>query len=264
MARRLREWEDSILLQAGEHLSIVRCFDEGATTMDLARDLSREMASEEHGLVMLETQLEGRGRRGRSWIRPRIPFTGTFITKTAAAPHAFAGLSLVVGIAVVRALEPLGAETRLKWPNDILTVDGKKLGGILIEVALHEDSACILTGIGVNIAGLPSNIEYPVASIEELTQSPVSPAELGAAIAQSFIPRMELFLEEGFARFRDEWLGLAPSPGTSVAVSSPEGRWHGRFHGITQDGALLVEGTSGIIAVHSGEVMIGEDDAPSD
>ena len=85
-----------------------------------------------HGYVCLaEYQSAGRGRRGRSWCSPY----GSNIYLTAVAEFesgasALEGLSLVVGIALVRALRLCGVESaQLKWPNDVL-VQGKKLAGI--------------------------------------------------------------------------------------------------------------------------------------
>jgi len=257
MARRLPEWEEVVLSLTDGMLTSVECFDEGATTMDLARVLSSRIETGQHGLVMLERQTQGRGRRGRSWVAPRVPFTGTFVTKAMVRPEALAGLSLVVGIAVSHAVRELGAETKLKWPNDILSPLGKKLGGILIEVALQEDGVSILTGIGVNIAGVPADMEYPVASLEELTKIKVTPPELGACIARSLVPHIELFLKEGFGYFKDEWLALGPVPGSIVTVSAAEGRWSGSLLGVTSEGALLIQSESrGVVTVHSGEVTI--------
>lgn len=257
MTKRLTEWEEVVVSRSEGMLAFVECFDEGATTMDLARALSLRIETGKHGLVMLERQTQGRGRRGRSWVAPRVSFTGTFVTKATVRPEALAGLSLVVGIAVSHAVRELGADTKLKWPNDILSPAGKKLGGILIEVALQEDGVSILTGIGVNIAGVPDDIEYPVTSLEELTKIKVTPPELGACLALSLVPRIELFLKEGFGYFKDEWLSLGPRPGQIVTVSGAEGRWSGSFLGVTSEGALLVRhDVRGVVTVHSGEVTI--------
>jgi BirA family biotin operon repressor/biotin-[acetyl-CoA-carboxylase] ligase len=66
---------------------------------------------------------------------------------------ALEGLSLAVGVAVRRALAGLGAgDIGLKWPNDLLR-DGRKLGGILVEVAGDPEGRCrAVIGIGINVA----------------------------------------------------------------------------------------------------------------
>ena len=54
------------------------------------------------------------------------------------------GLSLVVGLAVLRALESLGVrEAGLKWPNDVLQ-GGKKIAGILLELS-GDPRICVMS-----------------------------------------------------------------------------------------------------------------------
>ena len=101
-----------------------------------------------------EHQSAGKGRRGRQWVSPfgsniymsilwRFQQDGIACT---------AGLSLAVGVAVIRALKTYGFnEVGLKWPNDIYC-QGKKLGGILIEVSGEADGPCaVIIGLGLNL-----------------------------------------------------------------------------------------------------------------
>ncbi len=81
------------------------------------------------GAVFLsEAQSAGRGRRGRSWVSPfgRNIYMSVVYGFTGGVA-AVEGLSLAVGVAVVRALEAMGISgAELKWPNDILW-SGRKL-----------------------------------------------------------------------------------------------------------------------------------------
>jgi BirA family biotin operon repressor/biotin-[acetyl-CoA-carboxylase] ligase len=64
---------------------------------------------------------------------------------------------------VARALQKVGAGgTALKWPNDILK-DGRKLGGILVELVPGAPHAAVI-GIGINLrlpAGMPRTCAPP-------------------------------------------------------------------------------------------------------
>src|SRR6185369_14521141 len=87
-------------------------------------------------VVFAEQQSAGRGRRGRAW---RLPLGANLMFSVLwrfdAGFAALAGLSLAVGAALAQALESIGVRNvALKWPND-LQVDGRKLGGILVEVS---------------------------------------------------------------------------------------------------------------------------------
>ena len=91
------------------------------------------------GVVCIaERQTGGRGRRGRTWLTPAGSNIALSLGKSVPiAISEVAPLSLVVGLAVVSAMERVGVnDVKLKWPNDIL-LDGAKVGGILIELARH-------------------------------------------------------------------------------------------------------------------------------
>ncbi len=71
------------------------------------------------------------------------------------------GLSLVVGVAVVEALEEMGVEgVKLKWPNDLYHND-KKLAGILVELSGQSGGAAhIVIGLGTKLIHGSNNIRY--------------------------------------------------------------------------------------------------------
>jgi BirA family biotin operon repressor/biotin-[acetyl-CoA-carboxylase] ligase len=85
-------------------------------------------------LLVAERQHAGRGRQGRAW-QSAPGASLTFSLGLPLSPQRWGGLSLAVGVALAEALHPL---LRIKWPNDLWTLDDHgapagKLGGILIE-----------------------------------------------------------------------------------------------------------------------------------
>jgi BirA family biotin operon repressor/biotin-[acetyl-CoA-carboxylase] ligase len=59
--------------------------------------------------------------------------------------------------------EVTGIEVGLKWPNDVLAVhDGRKLAGILAEVA--SPAAAIVVGVGVNVSLGADELPAPTAT----------------------------------------------------------------------------------------------------
>ena len=106
-------------------------------------------------VVVCERQTAGRGRRGRRWLA----WPGASLTFSAQWPFdadapAPAGLSLVAGLAVATVLEQFGvAGVELKWPNDV-QVHGRKLGGILVELAGARPMVAVV-GIGLNLSFPP-------------------------------------------------------------------------------------------------------------
>jgi BirA family biotin operon repressor/biotin-[acetyl-CoA-carboxylase] ligase len=131
-----------------------------STSSELQR---RGSAASDFSIVLAETQSAGRGRRGRSWLSP--PGLNLYVSclkRFDAGFSALSGLSLAVGVVVMRTLEQLGiAGAGLKWPNDVLAAAtiglGGKLGGILVELSGEYQGPCAATiGIGLNLRLTPA------------------------------------------------------------------------------------------------------------
>src|SRR5688572_15696959 len=104
-------------------------------------------------VLLAEHQTGGRGRRGRSWVAPPGGAVCLSVSwQYAELPADLSALSLIVGLCVVNALHELGVEgVSLKWPNDLVTANGK-LGGILIEMRAEAGGPVhVVIGIGLNV-----------------------------------------------------------------------------------------------------------------
>ena len=125
-------------------------YERVASTMDLVHELA-ERGAEAGSMVVATEQLQGRGSRGRPWHSP----PGGLWLSALYRPPSTGGLELLsvrVGLAVARALDPyVPTPVRLKWPNDLMH-DGRKLGGILCE-ARWQGAALgwIAVGVGLNV-----------------------------------------------------------------------------------------------------------------
>jgi BirA family biotin operon repressor/biotin-[acetyl-CoA-carboxylase] ligase len=107
-----------------------------------------------HGAVAFtRRQTAGRGQHGRIWHSPTGVLTASFILDFPMAQ--LSGLSLVVGLAAIHAIEDLLPDQRgrlqLKWPNDVL-IEGRKVAGILCEATSESSSGQtrVVVGIGLN------------------------------------------------------------------------------------------------------------------
>ena len=104
-------------------------------------------------VAIADQQTAGRGRHDRRWLSPPGAGLSLSVAYTfTAMPGQLPALTLAIGVGVINALQELGVPNlALKWPNDIVAVDGK-LGGILTEVQQSEDEgATVVTGIGINV-----------------------------------------------------------------------------------------------------------------
>jgi BirA family biotin operon repressor/biotin-[acetyl-CoA-carboxylase] ligase len=207
-------------------------------------------------------QTRGRGRRGRLWqsgVGNSLTFSLLWRFQSGAA--ALSGLSLAVGVALIRTLHGLGiTSAQLKWPNDVL-IGHQKLAGILIELQGDMDgpSAAVI-GIGINLRmpqELRNCIDQPAIDLESATQQEVNPSELLALLLKSLSHVLQDFEQHGFANLRAEWTQYHAYQNKPVRLLLPNGsELHGEVIGVAADGILLVNTDSGEQRFSAGEISL--------
>jgi BirA family transcriptional regulator, biotin operon repressor / biotin---[acetyl-CoA-carboxylase] ligase len=217
-------------------------------------------------LCTAEVQNAGRGRRGRTWLAP----FGSGVCMSLGwqfgeAPPTFSALSLAVGVAVVKAFQRLGVEgVGLKWPND-LQWQGRKLGGILIEMRGESAGpAQVIIGIGINMhmpAAIRMNLaEHQavlIADVHEIMRDKTPTRNvLIAAIVGELFQMLQTFASQGFVPFREEWQQLDTLSNAPVKVISGSQTTLGTARGVEADGTLLVEVDGQLRKFVSGEVSL--------
>ncbi len=235
----------------------VHVLAEVSSTNDVASTAGR--GGEAEGLVVVaEQQTGGRGRLGREWVSPpRAGLTFSVLLRPTAPAEKWPLLPLLVGVAVARAVrERTGVAVDLKWPNDLL-VDGRKIGGILAEVA----GAAVVIGIGLNVSTTADELPGPEATSVSLEVGPGESADrmpLLLAILRELGPRYLAWQDAGgggsvVADFR----ALCDTVGREVRVALPGGAVIvGTATGIDDDGRLLVRAADGAVtSVSAGDVV---------
>ena len=213
-------------------------------------------------VCVAETQLAGRGRRGRSWVSPfAANLYLSLLWRSATGATALGGLGLVTGIALLRALRSCGIEgAGLKWPNDILVGDAK-LAGVLIDVVGESNGPCIvIVGIGVNVC-MPQDeataIDQQWTDLQQLSgDGCLSRNILAARTLDELMPAMETFDAEGLPPFLDEWQQSDVLRGRKVDLTLPNETITGTACGIDDVGALLVDTGHGRRRFLSGDVSV--------
>ncbi|MDU8925552.1 bifunctional biotin--[acetyl-CoA-carboxylase] ligase/biotin operon repressor BirA [Pasteurellaceae bacterium LIM206] len=211
-------------------------------------------------ICVTEMQTAGRGRRGRQWISP---FAGQLILSfywTLNPRNAISGLSLVVGMAIVEALEKAGMDgIKLKWPNDLL-FKGKKLAGILIEIAsVRNQLINIVGGIGINLKlpKIAGQISQPWSELAEITPH-FDRTELIIAIVKSVYTYLNDFAHNGITdAFRQKWERYDEYSNEEVNVITEKKIISGVNMGISRDGSLMIRDEEGhTIRFNGGEVSL--------
>lgn len=192
------------------------------STQDAARDLPLG------SVVVADHQTAGRGRLAHQW---EAPPGAALLVSFVLAPNPL--LSLAAGVA---AAEACGRGVRLKWPNDLL-LDGRKVGGILVEAS----PAKAICGIGINLSWAPAGAAQLDEPREQLLE------RLRPAIERWSSAPADLVLAR--------WRALSDTIGKTVRVELPDRIVEGIARDIDATGSLIVDGvpvSAGSLTVLSG------------
>lgn len=210
-----------------------------------------------HGDVYVaEFQTAGRGRLDHRWLAPRgenLIFSAVFDV-AGLEPGEIATFPLVVGLAVIGALNPLVPSDglALKWPNDILS-GGRKLAGILCE----RDGDKVIAGIGINVnqTVFPQEIASRATSLALLSGKSHEREHVLAQVLESLYVRHAQWRQVGFAALLPEFAAIDHLAGKTVSVLQTDTDpvpITGLCGGIQDDGTLLVGDTR----IYAGEAHL--------
>jgi BirA family biotin operon repressor/biotin-[acetyl-CoA-carboxylase] ligase len=254
----LAEIQGQLSAEAREGLAAIEHFHELDSTND---QLRRQPAPRSGTVCLAERQTRGRGRRGRPWVSPYgANLYLSLLWRFERGVAALGGLSLVVGIALVRALRDLGIEgAGLKWPNDVYLQDAK-LAGILIEITGESSGPCAaVIGVGVNVA-MPEHcgaeIDQSWTDLSRAGGAAVSRNRLAARVIEEVLLAVREFDRAGLHPFLQEWQRHDLSHGRPVQLRLAEDSVFGTGAGIDGDGAFLLDTPDGIRRFTSGEVSL--------
>jgi len=233
---RNHEWESAFNHQSIQTL----CFDRVGSTMEVARRMRSLAVLERPIAILADQQFAGRGRQGRAWESVQGSISLTYVFRYPAEIEKLAGLSLVVGVASLDVFEQFGASLSLKWPNDLCDRDGKKLGGILIEIVPEERQAYVLVGLGINFSR-KAPVDVPVTSLRDLVGEMPSRNEFVSRLHSSVFKNWTLFIEKGFSEFRELWQQRALYLGKVLEVTVGSELYSGVFTGIGSKGELELD-----------------------
>ena len=221
-------------------------------TIDSTQNQALKMADDETNngsVIVASKQTGGRGRSGREWVSPKggiwisIILQPKFdISITTLFPIASA-LALSISIEKIFSISP-----ELKWPND-LTIKGKKVAGMLVDVALESNKIeYLVLGVGINFNVNVKEIEktlkgtpnfYGVASLTD-QKNEIKPIKL----VQTFLVELEriykLLETKQTKKIISEWTSRSSTIGKNVELNTVDAKIKGKAMRIDEDGALVV------------------------
>ncbi|MEU3014619.1 biotin--[acetyl-CoA-carboxylase] ligase [Nocardia asteroides] len=225
----------------------------GSTNADLVARAADSTVDRQ--ALLAEEQVRGRGRHARAWVSPpRAQISLSILVRLPGIdPTTLGWLPLLTGVAVVDALRSAtGAAADLKWPNDVL-LGGRKLAGILAEVAATGAAPAVVVGIGLNVDLAESELPVPHATSLTLAGVAVDRTDLVAAILTEFATRFTAWQRAGWAttELAAAYRERCATIGLEVKAELPGGQvLAGTATGVDDTGRLLI----GERAVSAGDV----------
>lgn len=247
----------------GKRAELIRCEEMTDSTNRVLKELARNGAKEGQA-VLANEQTNGRGRLGRYFFSPKD--RGIYLSvllRPDDKAYEMAPLTAWAAVAVANAIESVsGVRPGVKWVND-LVLNGKKICGIMTELAVKEDGNkvdYIIIGIGINVYGareeFPEELKEIASSIEAETGIRISRAALVAEIIRELDLLSENWQIETL-KYLEQYRKDCVTIGKEVRVLSPEGERAATALSVEGDFSLLVRYSVGTVErVYSGEVSV--------
>ena len=247
----------SLTRESGLWRSLEVVQEVGSTNAELAaRAKDDELA--EGAVLVAEHQVSGRGRLDRVWTSPpRAGLTVSFLLRPDVPAARRGWLPLLTGVALAEAVgEVTGVRASLKWPNDLLAVDGRKLAGILAE----SSGTAVVVGVGLNVSTTEAELPDTGTSLSRILGAPVD----RGPVLLAFLRAVERRYTGWTAALGDpvasglagDYLAWSSTVGTAVSVSLPDGSTlNGVAEAVDWDGRLVVATAAGRVELASGDVQ---------
>ncbi|MGY1804685.1 biotin--[acetyl-CoA-carboxylase] ligase [Blastococcus sp. SYSU D00922] len=228
----------------------------GSTNAELvARAADAEYA--EGAVLVAEHQVAGRGRLDRTWTSPpRAGITVSFLLRPDVPAGRRGWLPLLVAVALAESVrEVTGVISSVKWPNDLLARDGRKLAGILAQ----STGDAVVVGVGLNVSTSAAELPESGTSLGVVTGATVDRGPVLLAFLRAVEARYRRWttvlgdpVSSGLAQ---DYLAWSSTVGSAVVVTLPDGSTlDGVAEAVDWDGRLVVATADGTVALASGDV----------
>lgn len=206
------------------------------STNVMAKDLLAKYSS---FVLIARDQYQGKGRMNRTWdMQNDKDLALSFGYHTPISRSYFFSLIRVAALAVYKTLHAFRIPCFVKWPNDIIDAEGRKICGILAEVIKNNNTNALIIGMGININSnfLP---DY-ATSVYQILGEEVDINKFAAYLIETFndfyieFPRNEFLIIS-------QWQNHLAWMGEKVIFQSGDQNFLGVFKGCSKEGALFLE-----------------------
>lgn len=154
-----------------------------SSTNDIAMQKIRQ--GYKSGVIISDKQTRGRGQHGKKWVSNK---GNLFLSIFFIINKKIQTSTLVISnLRIIKKIlsNYIKSKIKIKRPNDI-TVNKKKICGILNETLFYNDLKFLVIGIGINIVSSPNIRDYPTTNLNEITNRRVSKTKLLNKIIKAF------------------------------------------------------------------------------
>lgn len=226
----------------------------GSTNADL---IARAASGAPEGLwLRADAQDAGRGRMGRQWDSADGNLFASTIIRIGTGDPPASSLGFVVSLAVYETVRLIAPDVpiMLKWPNDVLTHDGAKICGMLLE----RSGDAIIAGVGLNLRTHPHGLDRAVTDLASKGANPPPAQTVVEMLAVALQDAMQRWRVGGLLPVLKAWQKHAHPSGTAISVNLPNGDVvQGLYQGLNEDGALQLRLADGQIhAIHAADIFL--------
>ena len=225
--------------------------EEVGSTNDEVKKLSANITGEKV-IISAQRQINGRGRRGHSWIG--LDGNLFFSQGLECELRNIGAMVFISTLSLWRTIQDLNPvlKVELKWPNDIL-VNDKKVSGMLLE---KGEGDYLIIGIGVNLKIAPKlvNMPYPCTSLSD-EGIDVERIEFLSNYLKNFNLYYEIWEQQGFEPIRTEWLSHAKGLHEEIMVHLDNEDLLGIFESVDEQGSLLLNTGTELKKIYAGDVF---------
>ena len=236
-------------------------------TIDSTQNFAIKIASnpKENGTVVISNkQTKGKGRLGRRWYSPPGGIWLSIILQPNFDISITTLFPIAASLALTNAIEKtLGKKTELKWPNDV-TVEGKKVAGMLIDVSVESNRIeNLVLGVGINFQINHVQLEkklrntenfYGVTSLIEKSKD-ANPILLVKIFFCELEKIFELLKQGKKNIVIKNWTRKSSTIGKNITLSTTNGKIKGKAIKLDNDGALIIKNNKKYQRILSGDLI---------
>lgn len=225
----------------------IRSYTEISSTQDYAISIA-ETDPSCHGMVIIsESQLSGRGRKGNRWLSPAGGLWFSVVIKSNLRAIYSVYFSYAMSLAVCETIaNNFNLDAFVKWPNDVL-IKGKKVAGILISSAIHGDDLeyCVV-GVGINLNSRPKGIRGSTSLIEHTSRMLIAVEPVLASVLILFDNYCNKIRSGNWELIKTRWKLRCPMMGKKIKGEVNGLQLDGVASDIDSDGCLILVTTGGL------------------